>query len=208
MVVAAWRRTIEAFDLAGEIARCARGAENRCAPSAGQRPRAMTAVLGTDVPLGSWVKATLRDRSVHFGVVHTVDPEAGTVVLLVPTDGGGDTNGDANGDAAAPSTAVRPLVVSGHALSSLEPLGACGARLERLYCSSNKIGALGGGVRALRGLRTLSLYRNRLGDLDSCLETLCALALSPAARLLLHQPLARATRVASASARARDTAPW
>ena len=84
----------------------------------------MAATLGADVPLGSWAKATLRDRSVHFGVVHTVDPEAGTVVLLVPTDGGGDANGDANGDAAAPSTAVRPLVVFGHALSSLEPLGA------------------------------------------------------------------------------------
>ena len=85
----------------------------------------MTAALGADVPLGSWAKATLRDRSVHFGVVHTVDPEAGTVVLLVP-DGGrnADTNGDADGDAAAPSTAVRPLVVFGHALSSLEPLGA------------------------------------------------------------------------------------
>ena len=83
----------------------------------------MAAALGADVPLGSWAKATLRDRSVHFGVVHTVDPEAGTVVLLVPTDGG-DANGDANGDAAAPSTAVRPLVVFGHALSSLEPLGA------------------------------------------------------------------------------------
>ena len=80
----------------------------------------MAVTLGADVPLGSWAKATLRDRSVHFGVVHTVDPEAGTVVLLVPTDGGADTNGDA----AAPSTAVRPLVVFGHALSSLEPLGA------------------------------------------------------------------------------------
>ena len=42
----------------------------------------MAATLGADVPLGSWAKATLRDRSVHFGVVHTVDPEAGTVVLL------------------------------------------------------------------------------------------------------------------------------
>ena len=83
----------------------------------------MAATLGADVPLGSWAKATLRDRSVHFGVVHTVDPEAGTVVLLVPIHGG-DANGDANGDAAAPSTAVRPLVVFGHALSSLEPLGA------------------------------------------------------------------------------------
>ena len=91
----------------------------------------MAATLGADVPLGSWAKATLRDRSVHFGVVHTVDPEAGTVVLLVP-DGGrnADTNGDADGDAAAPSTAVRPLVVFGHALSSLEPLGAPAPALE------------------------------------------------------------------------------
>ena len=90
----------------------------------------MTAALGADVPLGSWAKATLRDRSVHFGVVHTVDPEAGTVVLLVPIHGGADTNGDANGDAAEPATAVRPLVVFGHALSSLEPLGAPAPALE------------------------------------------------------------------------------
>ena len=125
-------------------------------------PGSMATTLGADVPLGCWAKATLRDRSVHFGVVHTVDPEAGTVVLLVPTDGG-DANGDANGDAAAPSTAVRPLVVFGHALSSLEPLGApaAGAPALELRRAVAEAAAPDAAALALRHDALCALLRRR-----------------------------------------------
>ena len=40
--------------------------------------------LGGELHLDSWVTAHLVDGSSHRGVLHTVDPETGTVILLKP----------------------------------------------------------------------------------------------------------------------------
>ena len=37
--------------------------------------------------IGEWAKVQLEDGTVHQGIVHTVDPESGHVVLLRPVDG-------------------------------------------------------------------------------------------------------------------------
>ena len=39
---------------------------------------------GGELQLDSWVTAHLVDGSSHRGVLHTVDPETGTVILLKP----------------------------------------------------------------------------------------------------------------------------
>ena len=48
----------------------------------GEPSAAAPPLLGGGLPLGGWVTAHLVDGSVLHGVLHTVDPEAGTVVLL------------------------------------------------------------------------------------------------------------------------------
>ena len=40
--------------------------------------------VGGELHLDSWVTAHLVDGSSHRGVLHTVDPETGTVILLKP----------------------------------------------------------------------------------------------------------------------------
>ena len=40
--------------------------------------------VGGELQLDSWVTAHLVDGSSHRGVLHTVDPETGTVILLKP----------------------------------------------------------------------------------------------------------------------------
>ena len=38
--------------------------------------------MGGELRLDGWVTAHLIDGSAHHGVLHTVDPETGTVILL------------------------------------------------------------------------------------------------------------------------------
>ena len=45
---------------------------------------ALSSAVGGELHLDSWVTAHLLDGSSHRGVLHTVDPETGTVILLKP----------------------------------------------------------------------------------------------------------------------------
>ena len=65
---------------------------------------------GGALPLNGWVTVHLIDGSAHSGVLHSIDPESGTVVLLRPTPGEG-------------ADVVAPLAVFAHALSSIESHG-------------------------------------------------------------------------------------
>lgn len=40
--------------------------------------------VGGELRLDGWVTAHLIDGSAHHGLLHTVDPETGTVILLKP----------------------------------------------------------------------------------------------------------------------------
>ena len=55
-------------------------------PAAMQHDPAVQCVdtLGGELHLDGWVTAHLVDGSAHRGVLHTVDPETGTVILLKP----------------------------------------------------------------------------------------------------------------------------
>ena len=44
----------------------------------------LSSAVGGELYLDSWVTAHLLDGSSHRGVLHTVDPETGTVILLKP----------------------------------------------------------------------------------------------------------------------------
>ena len=65
-------------------------------------------VPGGALTLGRWTRATLVDGTAHTGVLHSIDPEAGTLLLLRPGDG---------------ADLVAPLAVFSHALASLEQRG-------------------------------------------------------------------------------------
>ena len=54
---------------------------------------------------GAWAVVKLCDGSVHRGVVHTVDPETGSVILLRPSDEGDPMR-------------VKPLVVFAHSIAA------------------------------------------------------------------------------------------
>ena len=62
------------------------------------------------------------------------------------------------------------LNINFNGLTSLEPLVGC-KRLECLYAASNRIGSIASLAR-LAALRVISLFRNRLGSLDGCLDVL------------------------------------
>ena len=55
---------------------------------------------------GVWASVRLHDGSIHRGVVHTVDPETGNVVLLRPDPTGGD------------ATRAAPVVLFAHAIAA------------------------------------------------------------------------------------------
>ena len=56
---------------------------NTCLPPLAMSVAGVDAV-GGELHLDSWVTAHLVDGSSHRGVLHTVDPETGTVILLKP----------------------------------------------------------------------------------------------------------------------------
>ena len=56
---------------------------NPCLPPLAMSVAGVDAV-GGELHLDSWVTAHLVDGSSHRGVLHTVDPETGTVILLKP----------------------------------------------------------------------------------------------------------------------------
>mmetsp|Transcript_12928 Transcript_12928/g.42308 ORF Transcript_12928/g.42308 Transcript_12928/m.42308 type:complete len:177 (+) Transcript_12928:8-538(+) len=66
---------------------------------------------GTHVGLvGRWITATLEDGSTHLGVVHTVDPETGNMVLLRESSDG-------------PKNFVLPTMLFYHAIRAVHPHG-------------------------------------------------------------------------------------
>ena len=88
--------------------------------------------VGGELQLDSWVTAHLVDGSSHRGVLHTVDPETGTVILLKPE---GVSLAPHRGGACCRANVallwraqpdpdvVRPLAIFNHAIASIEQHG-------------------------------------------------------------------------------------
>ena len=87
--------------------------------------------VGGELQLDSWVTAHLVDGSSHRGVLHTVDPETGTVILLKPE---GVSLAPHRGACCRANVAllwraqpdpdvVRPLAIFNHAIASIEQHG-------------------------------------------------------------------------------------
>jgi hypothetical protein len=72
-----------------------------------------------------------------------------------------------------PLSNLTTLNVNFNRLASLDPLTGC-ACLERLYAASNRVASVAALAR-LERLQTVSLFRNRLGSLDACIDVLAAL---------------------------------
>lgn len=110
-------------------------------------------VPGGALALGRWTKAVLVDGTTHTGVLHSVDPEAGTMLLMRPGDG---------------ADRVAPLAVFSHALASLEQSGPpvpMDATVEpvRLVSTEGAAAALdAAGVAARRDALRALLRSNRL----------------------------------------------